>query len=86
MAVNIYDLLEKQVRKIFDMVIHQEKHPLRILLPKLKVTEYNLKHKSSHRPKLNTDRVKLRHFLSRRSHRNLYNEQIFLFCYCQSCI
>ena len=66
------------------MVKPQEEHPLRNLLPKLKVTEFNLKHKSSHWPKLNTDQVKLRHFLSRRSHGNLYNEQIFLFCYCQN--
>ena len=61
-AVNIYDLLDKQDRKIFDKVKHQEKHPLRNLMPKLKVTEYNLRHKSSHRPKLNTDRVKNSYF------------------------
>ena len=28
-AVNIYDISEKQDRKIFDKVKHQEKHPLR---------------------------------------------------------
>ena len=28
---------------------------LRNLMPKLKVTEYNLRHISSHRPKMNTD-------------------------------
>ena len=61
-AVNIYDLLDKQDRQIFDKVKHQEKHPLRNLMPKLKVTEYNLRHKSSHRPKLNTDRVKNSYF------------------------
>ena len=62
-AVNIfYDLLEKQGRKMFDKVKHQEKHPLRNVMPKLKNTEYNLKHKSSHRPKLNTDRVKNSYF------------------------
>ena len=62
-AVNIYDLLEKD-RKIFDKVKQQEKHPLRNLLPKMKVTEYkyNLRHKSSHRLKLNTDRVKNSYF------------------------
>ena len=49
-------------RQIFDKVKHQEKHPLRNLMPKLKVTEYNLRHKSSHRPKLNTDRAKNSHF------------------------
>ena len=54
-AVNIYDLLDKQDRQIFDKVKHPEKHPLRNLMPKLKVKEYNLRHKSSHRPKLNTD-------------------------------
>ena len=51
-AFNIYDLLRKQDRKIIDKVKHPEKHPLRNLMPKLKVTEYNLRHKSSHRPKL----------------------------------
>ena len=61
-AVNIYDLLDKQDRQIFDKVKHPEKHPLRNLMPKLKVTEYNLRHKSSHRPKLNTDRVKNSYF------------------------
>ena len=61
-AVNMYDLLEKQGRKISDRVKHQEKHPLRNLMPKLKNTEYNLRHKSSHRPKLNTDRVKNSYF------------------------
>ena len=57
-AVKIYDLLEKQDRKIFDKVKQQEKHPLRNLMPEMKVTEYNLRQKSFHRPKLNTDRVK----------------------------
>ena len=42
-TVNIYDLLDKQDRKIFDKLKHQEKHPLRNLMPKLKVTEYNLR-------------------------------------------
>ena len=54
-AVKIHDLLEKQDRKIFDKVKHQEKHSLRNNMPKLKVTEYNLGHKASHWPKLNTD-------------------------------
>ena len=31
-------------------------------MPEMKVTEYNLRHKSSHRPKLNTDRVKCFYF------------------------
>ena len=61
-AVNIYDLLEQQDRKNFDKVKQQEKHPLKNLMPKVKVTEYNLRHKSSHRPKLNTDQVKCSYF------------------------
>ena len=51
----IYDILENQDRKIFDKVKHQEKHPLRNLTPKLKVIEYNLRHKSSHQLKLEPD-------------------------------
>ena len=35
---------------------------LRNLLPKLKVTEYNLRHISSHRPKMNTDGVNNSYF------------------------
>ena len=54
-AVNIYDLLEKQDRKIFEKVQLQEKHPLRKLMPKLKATEYNLRQKSTHWPKANMD-------------------------------
>ena len=57
-AVNIYDLLEKQDRKIFNKVKQQEKHPLKNLMPKMKVTEYSLRHKSSRQPILKTDRVK----------------------------
>ena len=51
-AVNIYNLSEKQDRKIFDKVKHQDPN----LIPKLKVTENNGRHKSNYRPKLNTDR------------------------------
>ena len=36
--------------------------PLRNLTPELKVTEYNLRHISSHRPKMNTDGVKNSYF------------------------
>ena len=36
--------------------------PLRNLTPELKVTEYNLRHISSHRPKMNTDWVKNSYF------------------------
>ena len=52
-AANIYDLSDKQDRKIFDKVKHQDPS----LIPKLKVTEYNGRHKSNYRPKLNTDRA-----------------------------
>lgn len=61
-VVNSYDLLEIQERKIIVQVKHQEKHPLRNLIPKLKVTEYNLRHKSNHQPKLNTDKVRNPYF------------------------
>ena len=61
-AVNIYDLLEKEDRKIFDKVKQQEKHPLRNLMPKMKVREYNQRHKSSHQPKLNMYRGKNSNF------------------------
>ena len=56
-AFNIHDLLEIQDRKIFDKVLkHEEKHSLRNRKPKLKAREYNLRHKSSHRPKINKGR------------------------------
>ena len=56
-AFNIYDLLEIQDRKIFDKVLkHEEKHSLRNRKPKLKARECNLRHKSSHRPKINKGR------------------------------
>ena len=61
-AVNIYSVSKNQDRKIFDKVKHQEKHPLRNLIRKLKVTEYNLEQKFSHLPKLNTDREKNSYF------------------------
>ena len=61
-AVNIYSVSKNQDRKIFDKVKHQEKHPLRNLIRKLKVTEYNLEQKFSHLAKLNTDREKNSYF------------------------
>ena len=61
-AVNIFIVSKNQDRKIFDKVKHQEKHPLRNLIRKLKVTEYNLEQKFSHLPKLNTDREKNSYF------------------------
>ena len=61
-VVNIYSVSKNQDRKIFDKVKHQEKHPLRNLIRKLKVTEYNLEQKFSHLPKLNTDREKNSYF------------------------
>ena len=69
-AVNIHDLLEKQDRNIFDKVKQQEKHPLKNLMPKMKVTEYNLRHRSSHQSKLKTDRVKCSYF----NHLNFKND------------
>ena len=44
------------------MVKQQENHRVKNLIPKMKVTEYNLRHKSSHRPKMNTGRVKCSYF------------------------
>ena len=54
----IKHLLEKQDRKVFRKVSGIDRHPLRGLLPKKKVSTYNLRNRTSQYPKVNTDRFK----------------------------
>ena len=51
--VNIYELLEKQDRQDKSNVVH----PLRELIPKTKITKFELRKKICHRPKI-TERFK----------------------------
>ena len=51
-------LLEKQDRKVFRKVSGIDRHPLRGLLPKKKVSTYNLRNRTSQYPKVNTDTFK----------------------------
>ena len=54
----IKHLPEKQDRKVYSEVSGIDRHPLRGLLPKKKVSTYNLRNKTSQYPKVNTDRLK----------------------------
>ena len=56
-SFSIKHLLEKQDRKVFRKVSGIDRHPLRGLLPKKKVSTYNLRNRSQY-PKVNTDRFK----------------------------
>ena len=57
-SFSIKHLLEKQDRKVFRKVSGIDRHPLRGLLPKKKVSTYNLRNQTSQYPKVNTDRFK----------------------------
>ena len=57
-SFSIKHLLEKQDRKVFRKVSGIDRHPLRRLLPKKKVSTYNLRNRTSQYPKVNTDRFK----------------------------
>ena len=57
-SFSIKHLLEKQDRKVFRKVYGIDRHPLRGLLPKKKVSTYNLRNRTSQCPKVNTDRFK----------------------------
>ena len=57
-SFSIKHLLEKQDRKVFRKVSGIDRHPLRGLLPKKKVSTYNLRNRTSQYPKVNTDRFK----------------------------
>ena len=57
-SFSIKNLLEKQDRKVFSKVSGIDRHPLRGLLPKKKVSTYNLSNQTSQYPKANTDRIK----------------------------
>ena len=50
-SVSITHLLEKQDRKVFRKVSGIERRPLRRLLPKKKVSTYNLRNQTSQYPK-----------------------------------
>ena len=57
-SFSIKHLLEKQDRKVFRKVSGIDRHPLRGLLPKKKVSTYNLRNRTSQYPKVNIDRFK----------------------------
>ena len=57
-SFSIKHLLEKQDRKVFRKASGIDRHPLRGLLPKKKVSTYNLRNRTSKYPKVNTDRFK----------------------------
>ena len=57
-SFSIKNLLEKQDRKVFSKVSVIDQHPSRGLLPKKKVSTYNLMNETSQYPKVNTDRFK----------------------------
>ena len=57
-SFSIKNLLEKQDRKVFSKVSGIDRHPIRGLLPKKKVSTYNLRNQTSQFPKVNTDRFK----------------------------
>ena len=51
-----YTSVHIQDRKVFRKVSGIDRHPLRGLLPKKKVSTYNLRNRTSRYPKVNTDR------------------------------
>ena len=57
-SFSIKNLLEKQDRKVFNNVSGIDRHPLRGLLPKKKVSTSNLRNQTKQYPKVNTDRFK----------------------------
>ena len=57
-SFSIKHLLEKQDREVFPKVSGIDRHPLRGLLPKKKVSLYNLRNQTSIRKLINTDRFK----------------------------
>ena len=61
-SFSIKRLLEKQDRKVFRKVSGIDRLPLRGLLPKKKVSTYNLRNQTSQYPKVNTDRFKNSYF------------------------
>ena len=56
--INVYELLVQQDTRIFKNVFNNTIHPLRAIMPKKKLTKYNLRKETSHHPKINTDRFK----------------------------
>ena len=56
--LSIYQLLEKQDKKIFKKASFLSSHPLYTNLPKTKRVTYSLRSKSSARPLINTNRCK----------------------------
>ena len=57
-SFSIKHLLKKQDRNVFRKVSGIDRHPVRGLLPKKKVSTYNLRNRTSQYPKVNTDRFK----------------------------
>ena len=57
-SFSIKHLLETQDRKVFRKVSGIDRHPLRGLLPKMKVSTYNLRNRTNQYMKVNTDRFK----------------------------
>ena len=52
--INVHNLLETQDCNIFKKVSNAVNHPLLPFLPRIKSTHYNLRRKSSEKPKINT--------------------------------
>ena len=55
--INVHNLLEIQDHNIFKKVSNTVNHPLLPFLPIIKSTYYNLRRKSSEKPKINTVRA-----------------------------
>ena len=55
--INVHNLLETQDRNIFKKVSNTVNHLLLPFLPRIKSTYYNLRRKSSEKPKINTVRA-----------------------------
>ena len=55
--INVHNLLETQDRNIFKKVSNTVDHPLLPFLPRIKSTYYNLRRKSSEKPKIDTVRA-----------------------------
>ena len=56
--VSVYDLLERQDRKIFRKVSNSKRHPLISIMLRVKSSSYNLRKETCFKPKINTMRFK----------------------------
>ena len=56
--INIYNLINEFGNRLFNTIKEQIEHPLYNILPRLKVSKYHLRKKSTVKPKINTERFK----------------------------